>query len=113
MSDLSFFSELKRRNVFRAGATYAVLAWVVMQVADIVLHAFSAPEWVLRVFLFVLIIAFPLVLVVSWIYELTPEGFKRTDEVDPALSTTPQTSCSQKPWLSLTRERWGNLAGNP
>ncbi len=88
---MSLFTELKRRNVFRVGATYAVLAWVLMQVADIVLPAFNAPQWVLQVFLFFLILGFPLALVLSWAYELTPDGIKTTADVDAVQSIRQQT----------------------
>lgn len=89
---MTFFAELKRRNVFKVGATYAVLAWVLMQVADIVLPTFNAPSWILQVFLFFLLLGFPVALIVSWAFELTPEGLKPTAEVDPAGSIRNQTS---------------------
>lgn len=79
---MRLFSELKRRNVFKVGATYAVLAWVLMQVADIVLPTFDAPRWVLQVFIFFLIVGLPLSLIVSWAFEITPDGLRPTSEVD-------------------------------
>lgn len=88
---MSLFSELKRRNVFRVGATYAVVAWVLMQVADIVLPAFNAPQWVLQVFLFFLALGFPVALVLSWAFELTPDGIKKAADVDPAPDSRHQT----------------------
>ncbi|MDP1718304.1 MAG: hypothetical protein Q8L40_09520, partial [Burkholderiales bacterium] len=60
------YEELKRRNVFRVGATYMVLAWLLMQFASIVLPTFDAPRWLLQAFLFFLILGFPLALVLAW-----------------------------------------------
>lgn len=78
---MSFFNELKRRNVFKASAAYLVMAWLLIQVADIVLPALGAPAWVPRTITFVLILGFPVVLILAWAYELTPEGIKKTRNV--------------------------------
>lgn len=86
-----FIAELKRRNVFRAGAAYVVLSWLLIQVADILLEAFMAPQWVMRTAIIALAIGLPVTLVVAWAYELTREGFKRTEEVELADSITFQT----------------------
>ena len=76
----SFLNELKRRNVFRAAAAYSVVAWVTAQGSSVVLPAFNAPEWALRVVIIVLLAGLPLTLLLAWIYELTPQGLKRTEE---------------------------------
>lgn len=76
----SFLNELKRRNVFRAAAAYSVVAWVTAQGASVVLPAFEAPEWVLRTIIIVLLAGLPLTLLLAWIYELTPQGLKRTSQ---------------------------------
>ena len=76
---MSFFNELKERNVFKVGAIYAVTAWLLAQVAGLALPTFDAPEWVLRVFLFFLLLGFPLALILAWALELTPEGIKRAE----------------------------------
>jgi TolB-like protein len=73
-------AELKRRNVFKVGAAYLVVAWLVVQVASIALPAFEAPHWVLRVFILLLGLGFPLALVLAWTLELTPDGLR----VEPA-----------------------------
>lgn len=86
-----FFSELKRRNVIRAGAAYLVLAWLVVQVAEIVLDAFAAPDWILRTLIVALSLGLPITLVLSWVYEITVEGVKRTEEVLPLESITERT----------------------
>ena len=75
-----FFDELKRRNVIKATIAYVVVAWVFLQVASIVLPIVNAPEWVLKTFSFFLVLGFPLWVLVSWIYEVTPEGLKRTQK---------------------------------
>jgi dienelactone hydrolase len=89
---MSLIAELKRRNVFRVGVAYGVVAWLLIQVADIVLPTFEAPEWVMQVFTFLLILGFPLVLIFAWAFELTPEGIKRESEVNRSRSITHQTA---------------------
>ena len=88
---MSLISELKRRNVFRAGAAYVILAWLVLQVADVILNNIAAPAWVFGVFLLFLAAGLPFVLFFAWAFELTPEGLKRESEVDRSQSITPQT----------------------
>jgi serine/threonine-protein kinase len=87
MNPGNFFSELKRRNVYRVAAAYAVVGWLVIQVASIVLPTFHAPEWVLQVMVILVTLGFPIALVLAWAFELTPEGIKRTEEVAPGEST--------------------------
>jgi len=88
---MSFFNELKRRNVIRVGIAYAVVAWLVMQFADVVLDNIDAPQWVFQVIMLVLAIGLPLVLVFAWAFEMTPEGLKKEKDVDRSQSITPQT----------------------
>jgi TolB-like protein/Tfp pilus assembly protein PilF len=82
MEPTKFFSELKRRNVYKVAAAYAVVAWLIIQAASIGLPAFEAPLWILKVVILVLIIGFPVALFFAWAFELTPEGLKRTEDVD-------------------------------
>jgi TolB-like protein len=89
--DVSLFAELKRRNVFRVGTAYLVSAWLLLQVADIVLENIGAPGWVMQVFMLLLAIGLPVALILAWAFELTPEGVKRESEVDRSESITPQT----------------------
>ncbi len=84
-------TELKRRNVFRAAAAYIVIAWVVAQVFDLLADNFGAPDWVMKVVLSLLGIGFILALLLSWAYELTPEGLKRSEDVPQSESIAPQT----------------------
>jgi TolB-like protein/Tfp pilus assembly protein PilF len=88
---MSFFNELKRRNVFRVGFAYAVVGWLVAQVADLALESFGAPEWVMKTLLFLMLTGFVLALFIAWAYELTPEGIRRAEDVDPNQSITHQT----------------------
>ena len=82
------FDELKRRNVFRAGMVYAIVGWLLLQVADVVLPTFGAPGWVMKVFTFLVVVGFPLVLVLAWAFELTPAGIRREKDVESAESIT-------------------------
>jgi len=88
---MSFFGELKRRNVVRVGIAYVVIAWLLAQVAEFAFENFGAPEWVLKTFVVVLLLGMPLALFFAWAFEMTPEGLKREVEVDRTTSITPQT----------------------
>ncbi len=88
---MTFFQELKRRNVFRVGLAYALAAWVLLQIADFVLEVIDAPSWILQVFVLAAAIGLPVVLIFSWVFEMTPEGIKRESQVDRSRSITPQT----------------------
>src|SRR3954471_5212396 len=77
----SFFSELKRRNVYKVGVAYAVIAWLLIQAASILFPTYDAPAWVMKAFVAVVALGFPVALVIAWAFELTPEGMKRTNEV--------------------------------
>src|ERR1051325_6409836 len=81
MNLANFFSELKRRNVYRVGITYAVVAWLLIQAASILLPTFEAPGWVMKAFVLLLALGFALSVMISWAFEATPEGLKRTADV--------------------------------
>ena len=81
---MSFLAEMKRRKVFRVGAAYAVAAWALAQVADLVLANTSAPGWVIQAILLVLALGFPVALILAWAFEVTPDGVKRTENADDA-----------------------------
>ncbi|HET6563928.1 MAG TPA: hypothetical protein VFG52_00835 [Xanthomonadales bacterium] len=83
--------ELKRRNVFKVGTAYVVLAWLLAQAADLASDTFSAPDWVMKMLVTLLALLFPLVLFFAWAYELTPEGIKKEKDVDRTQSITHQT----------------------
>ena len=88
---MSLYNELKRRNVFRVAIAYGVVAWLILQVTDVVLNNITAPPWVFWVILLVLGIGLLLVVVFSWAFEMTPEGLKRESEVDRSQSITTHT----------------------
>src|SRR3989454_6095030 len=77
-----FFTELKRRNVYKVAAAYAVVAWLLIQVATQVFPFFEVPNWAVRFVVLLIIIGFPIALVIAWAFELTPEGLKRTEVAD-------------------------------
>ena len=87
----TLLEELKRRNVIRVGLAYAVVAWLLAQVADLALESFEAPGWVMKTILLVLALGLPIALLLAWAFELTPEGIKREEQVDRSESITPQT----------------------
>jgi TolB-like protein len=86
------FEELKRRNVFRVAVAYVVLAWVVLQITDLMAPALHLPEWTLSLVAFLGIIGFPFALLLAWAFELTPEGIKRSEDVTPEDSITGSTA---------------------
>jgi TolB-like protein/predicted Zn-dependent protease len=87
----NFFAELKRRNVYKVAVAYAVVAWLLIQAASIFFPAFDTPPWVMRIFIIVIIFGFPVALIFSWAFEITPEGIKREEDVAPNESITHKT----------------------
>jgi TolB-like protein/Flp pilus assembly protein TadD len=78
----NFFSELKRRNVYKVAVAYAVVGWLVIQISSTVLPTFHAPEWVVQTLVVLVALGFPIALVLAWAFEATPEGIKRTEVAD-------------------------------
>ena len=95
---MGFFSEIKRRNVARAGIAYLAVAWVVLQIVDVVAPILEFPDWVAKTVLLVLAVGFIVAVIAAWFYELTPDGLKRDEEVDRS-----------QPGASLTRAFTGRL----
>jgi serine/threonine-protein kinase len=87
----SFFSELKRRNVYKVAVAYVVVAWLVIQAASILLPTFDTPVWVMKVVVVVLLLGFPAALIFSWAFEITPEGLKRESDVETSKSIAHHT----------------------
>ena len=87
----NFFAELKRRNVYKVAVAYAVVAWLTIQAASIFLPAFNAPQWVMQIVILILVVGFPIALVFSWAFEITPEGIVRESEVAADQSITHHT----------------------
>src|SRR5882724_7166946 len=83
----NFFTELKRRNVYKIAVAYAVVGWLLVQVTTQVFPIFEIPNWALRLIVLAIIIGFPIALVIAWVFELTPEGLKRTEDVDLVTQT--------------------------
>jgi ketosteroid isomerase-like protein len=79
----SLLSELRRRNVFRVALTYAVVAWLLIQIASVFLPVLDAPEWMITALVLLLGLGFAMALFISWAYEMTPEGLKRTQDLSP------------------------------
>ena len=88
---MSFFIELKRRNVFRVGIAYTVAAWLLLQVTDIVFPRIGLPDSAVTLVIALLGVGFIPALIFAWAFEMTPEGIKREKDVDRTQSITPKT----------------------
>jgi len=84
MSSRNFFGELRRRNVYKVAVGYAVVGWLLIQVATQVFPFFEIPNWAVRLVVLLIVVGFPIALVIAWAFELTPGGIKRTEEADRA-----------------------------
>jgi TolB-like protein len=91
MNPGNFFAELKRRNVYKVAVAYAVVAWLLIQAASILFPTFEAPAWVMKVFVTLILLGFPIALFFSWAFEITPEGIKRESKIEPDKSITVHT----------------------
>jgi TolB-like protein len=91
----NFFAELKRRNVYKVAIAYAVVAWLIMQIATQVFPFLEIPNWAIRLVIMLIVIGFPIALVIAWAFELTPEGLKRTEFADEL----PKKSTRSRAWI--------------
>jgi len=91
----NFFAELKRRNVYKVAIAYAVVAWLLMQIATQVFPFLEIPNWAIRLVIMLIVIGFPIALVIAWAFELTPEGLKRTEFADEL----PKKSARSRAWI--------------
>jgi hypothetical protein len=91
----ALLAELKRRNVYKVAIAYAVVAWLLIQVATQVFPFFEIPNWVVRLVVLVIIVGFPIALIIAWAFELTPEGLKRTEFADKL----PKKPSGNRVWL--------------
>jgi TolB-like protein/Tfp pilus assembly protein PilF len=82
----NFFSELKRRNVYKVGVAYVVVGWLIAQIATQIFPFLEIPNWAIRLVILLIVIGFPIALIIAWAFELTPEGIKRTEDADLAAS---------------------------
>ena len=90
MNSKNFFAELKRRNVYKVAIAYAVVAWLLMQVATQVFPFLEIPNWAIRLVIMLIVIGFPIAIVIAWAFELTPEGLKRTEFADELPTKAPR-----------------------
>lgn len=107
-----FFAELKRRKVFRVAIAYAVASWLLIQIATQVFPFFEIPNWAVRLVVVVLIIGFPIAIILSWIFDLTPRGIRRTDDEDkaaeqktPRRADVPEKSVAVLPFENLSDDK--------
>ncbi len=91
MNPKKIFAELQRRNVYKVAVAYAVVGWLIVQIATQVFPFFEVPHWAIRMVVIVLLLGFPVALVLAWAFELTPEGLVRTEEVKAGRSITRST----------------------
>jgi serine/threonine-protein kinase len=92
MMPMSFFEELKRRNVVRMAVLYGIAGWLILQIADVLFEQLGVPAWAFRLVLGLLVLGFPLALIFSWVFELTPEGLKHERDVERQQSITHRTA---------------------
>src|SRR5256884_7885332 len=78
----NFFSELKRRNVYKVAVAYAVVGWLLVQVATQIFPFLEIPNWIVRLVIILIAIGFPIALVIAWAFEITPQGIERTEVAD-------------------------------
>ena len=91
----NFFGELKRRNVYKVAVAYAVVAWLLIQIATQIFPFFEIPNWAVRLVVLLLVIGFPVAMILAWAFELTPEGVKRTEVADEL----PRKSEQNRAWI--------------
>jgi TolB-like protein/Tfp pilus assembly protein PilF len=87
----SFFAELKRRNVYKVAVAYAIVGWLLIQVATSTFPILEIPNWTIKLVIALVLLGFPIALILAWAFELTPEGIKRAEDVLPNESITPRT----------------------
>src|SRR5438132_4512886 len=95
MKSRNFFAELKRRNVYKVGVAYIVAGWALAQGIAQVFPVFDIPNWAVRLIVLAIVIGFPIALAMAWVFELTPEGLKRTEDVDLTSAQRP----AKRTWI--------------
>ena len=91
----SFFAELKRRNVYKVAVAYAIVGWLLIQVATATFPILEIPNWAIKLVIALVLLGFPIALILAWAFELTPEGIKRTESADEFSSK----SCRSRAWI--------------
>lgn len=110
---MSLFQELKRRNVIKVSIAYVVVAWLVLQVADVLLNNLSAPGWVFKLILLVLSLGLPATVLLSWVFDWTPAGLLRTGDSDPDRLVTSPDSTLVPSGASVAVLPFVNMSGDP
>src|SRR5665811_937930 len=87
----NFFAEMRRRNIYKVAVAYAIVTWLLIQVATQTFPFFEIPSWCVRLVIVLLLLGFPIAMTLAWAYELTPEGIKRTEDVPSEQSTVRKT----------------------
>src|SRR6476469_8344738 len=90
MNPHNFFAELKRRNVYKVAVAYAIVGWLLIQIATQVFPFLEIPNWVVRLVIALVAIGFPIALIIAWAFELTPQGIRRAEDIDPRDSRSGQ-----------------------
>src|SRR5919197_2651810 len=90
MKSGNFFTELKRRNVYKVAVAYAIVGWLLVQVATQVFPFLEIPNWIVRLVIALVVIGFPIALVIAWAFEATSDGIKRTEVADTMPAATRQ-----------------------
>ncbi len=93
-----FFSELKRRNVYKVAITYTIVGWLLAQMAGLAAESFDAPTWVIKMIIVVLLLGFPIALILAWAFEMSPEGMIKTSSL--AANENPYSPSKKKPFTS-------------
>ena len=91
----NFFAELKRRNVYKVAVAYAIVGWLLVQIATQVFPFLEIPTWIVRLVIILVAVGFPIAVVIAWAFELKPEGIKRSEDVDVA----PQKREKSHAWI--------------
>src|ERR1700757_4776426 len=98
MDPATFFTELRRRKVYRVAVAYAIVAWLLVQAASILFPTFEAPPWVMKVFVTAVILGFPVALILAWAFEMTPQGIRREEDVGVRESKAPKAG---RKWTAI------------
>ena len=88
---MSFFAELKRRNIFKVAIAYTAASWLLLQIVDLVLENITAPDWIMQVFVLGLAVGLPIAITIAWVFEVTPDGVMFQKNVDQSLSINQRT----------------------
>lgn len=110
---MTFFHELKRRNVIKVSIAYVIVAWLVLQVADVLLNNLEAPGWVFKLILLLLSVGLPITIFISWVFDWTPLGFQRTDDSSPENTLSTPNSAAEASGASVAVLPFVNMSDDP